>query len=56
MYSVFAGADLENHIESLNLEKYSHLEAFDKITEAGVHYYHELHQKVISTKVWFQSN
>ena len=44
MYRVFAGSDNESHIEPLNLNKYFYLEAFDNITEAGIHYYPELRQ------------
>ena len=42
MYRVFAGPDQESHIEPLNLNNHSYLEAFDNISEAGVHYYPEL--------------
>ena len=38
MYRVFPGSDNESHIEPLKLEDQAYLEAFNNITEAGIHH------------------
>ena len=42
IYSVFAGADGESHIEELDLDKHTELSSFLNVAEVGIHQFPEL--------------
>ena len=44
MCRIFPGTHQESHIESSNLTDHSYLQAFNSVTEMGIHHYPELRQ------------